>query len=79
MVIYKIMHIPTGKFVAVKLKKEGINVWREKDVLSGNNPNFGNVLRNSHPGWKTPPEPSDYDFSTIDCRIVEYHYVIEER
>lgn len=70
--IYKIRHIPTGKFLKIKLEIEGINVWEEKKVISGQTPGYGKVLFDTHPGWRTPPNPSNDDFKRIDCEIVKY-------
>jgi len=65
--IYKIQHIPTGKFV----ESEGIKVWKEKGVLEGKAFGFGKVLHDTHQGWKTPPNPTNEEFAEINCRIVK--------
>lgn len=70
-IIYKIQHIPSKKFVRIKLTKLGVDVWVAKDVINGN-PDFGKVLFNTSNGWKTPPEPSNEYFKKIDCKIVKY-------
>ena len=70
--IYKIKHIPTGKFLRIKLEKEGIEVWKEKNVISGETPGYGKVLFDTHVGWKTPPNPTNEDFKKIDCEVVRY-------
>lgn len=69
---YKIRHIPTGKFLKIKLEKEGIRVWREKGVLEGIAPEYGRQLFDTHKGWKTPPNPTNDDFKQINCEIVIY-------
>jgi hypothetical protein len=70
--IYKIRHIPTGKFIRIKLQIEGVKVWHEKNVISGQNTGYGKVLYDTHKGWSTPPIPSNEDFALIDCEIVKY-------
>lgn len=76
--LYKIQHIPTGKFLRIKLEKEGIKVWKEKGVIEGKSQGFGKVLFDSHKGWKTPPNPTNDDFKEINCRIVTYNVTLNE-
>ena len=74
--IYKILHIPTGKYVRIRLTSVGIKVWHEKGVLNGLAPGhviaygYGKVLYDSHEGWKTPPGPSNEEFSLINCKVI---------
>jgi hypothetical protein len=70
--IYKIRHIPTGKFLKIKLEKEGIRRWKELGVLEKFVPSMGNQLFDTHKGWKTPPNPTNDDFKEINCEIVVY-------
>lgn len=70
--IYKIQHIPTGKFIRIKLESEGIRVWKEKGVLEGKAVGFGKVLYDTHQGWKTPPNPTNEEFGEINCKVVSY-------
>jgi hypothetical protein len=70
--LYKIRHIPTGKFLRIKLEIAGIKVWKEKGVLERITPEMGNQLFDTHKGWKTPPNPTNKDFGEIDCEIVVY-------
>ena len=70
--LYKIRHIPTGKFLRIKLEMEGIKVWKEKRVLERITPEMGNQLFDTHKGWKTPPNPTNEDFREIGCEIVVY-------
>lgn len=70
--IYKIRHIPTGKFLKIKLGLEGIRVWKDKGVLESFVPAMGNQLFDTHKGWKTPPNPTNEDFKQINCEIVIY-------
>lgn len=70
--IYKIQHIPTKKFLRIKLEKEDIKVWKEKDVINGKATGFGKILFDTHKGWATKPNPSNEDFAEIDCKIVIY-------
>ena len=70
--IYKIRHIPTGKFVRIKLEKQGIKIWKAKGVLEKIVPEMGNQLFDTHKGWKTPPNPTNDDFNEINCEIVVY-------
>lgn len=67
--IYKILHIPTEKYVRIRLSSEGIKVWHEKGVLNGLVQGYGKVLYDSHEGWSTPPGPSDDEFSLINCKV----------
>jgi hypothetical protein len=76
--IYKIRHIPTGKFLRIKLQKEGIKVWKEKGVLVKFVPEMGNQLFDTHTGWKTPPDPTNEDFKEIDCEIVVFELTEKE-
>ena len=69
--IYKIRHKPTGKFVRIKLKKDGVSVWAELGVINGR-AGYGKVLYDTHKGWSTPPEPSAEEFDLIDCEVVRY-------
>ena len=70
--IYKIRHIPTGKFVRIKLEKQGIKIWKAKGVLEKIVPEMGNQLFDTHKGWQTPPNPTNDDFKKINCEIVVY-------
>jgi len=79
MKLYKIRHIPTGKFIRIKLKKEGIKIWKEKGVLEKILPEMGNQLFDTHEGWKTPPTPSNEEFKEINCEIVTYDVEIKEK
>lgn len=70
--IYKIQHIPTGKFIRIKLESAGIRVWKEKGVIEGKTDGWGKVLYDTHQGWKTPPNPTNEEFAEINCKIVTY-------
>jgi len=70
-IIYKIKHIPTGKFIKIRLTKIGIEHWVNNKVLEGNDA-YGIVLFDTHVGWKSPLEPTDEDFSKINCKIVKF-------
>lgn len=76
--VYKIRHKATGKFLKIKLELEGINIWKEKNVLEEITPEMGNQLFNTHKGWKTPPNPSNEDFDKIGCEIVKYEVNLKE-
>jgi len=77
-VVYKIRHIASGKFVDIKLEEPGIDVWAAEDVISGNNPGFGNVLRDKHKGWGTRPKPDNDYFGKIGCEVVRYEIIERE-
>lgn len=70
--IYKIQHIPTGKFIRVRLESEGIRIWKERGVLEGKAEGYGRVLYDTCNGWKTPPNPSNEEFAEINCKVVSY-------
>lgn len=69
--LYKIRHISTGKFLKIKLEKEGIKVWKTQGVLEKTT-KYGNQLFVTHKGWRTPPNPTNEDFKEINCEIVIY-------
>ena len=75
--IFKIRHIPSGKFIRIRLEQEGINVWAEKDVI--NTGIYGKVLYDTHKGWATRPNPDDAEFARLQCEIVEYNISIIQK
>jgi hypothetical protein len=70
-IVYKIRHNESGKFIRIRLTKEGVRVWKDLSVIEGKF-GFGKVLYDTHVGWKTSPELTEEELLGIGCSIVKY-------
>jgi len=77
--IYKIKHLPTGKFVKIKLEIQGVDGWEKRGgIQEGTNGGAGKLLVDFHEGWKTPPTPTNKEFARINCKVVCYDVILVE-